>query len=303
MSAGGMDGDPGMDGEHAALPPGFGDILGDSLKGMHLPSHDGDTINVIDTDGTGTASGGEIAGPVSGPVVHDSPMDPAGPNGEMDGGGHFSGSPGSVPSGPSGDIINDLDQGTQSNGPEERQPNHDYKPSVPSSGGGTHIGLPDAPTIDAGGKGGDSHAISQVGEPVETRAQQLAHELKDAVAQHDDGPHDVLKGAAEKVAATVHAAAPLVHGVSLEDGNHFADFIKAAQAPLQSGLMTALQPTGTDALHHLDAGGETSHDLGLHSADDLHAVVAVHAAPAPVPHDSAVEHITAPVSVEHLWHH
>jgi hypothetical protein len=145
------------------------------------------------------------------------------------------------------------------------------------------------------------HPISLGARVAETPAQHAAAELKDSVASHQDtGPHDVLKDAAARVEATVHAAAPLVHGVNLEDSNHFADFIKAAQTPVQSGLMASLQPAGPDALHHDSAPSGLGHQLG---SDDLHAMIAVHAAPVAVMHDSAVEHHAAPVSVEALWHH
>jgi hypothetical protein len=150
---------------------------------------------------------------------------------------------------------------------------------------------------------GDSDTTDTSGAPppgARPSVQQVAQELKDAFASHHDtGPHDVLKDAVAKVEATVHAAFPLVHGLSLDEGNHFADFIKAAQSPVQSGLMSALHPADANALHPVDASS-AGHDVGLHTVDDLHA--AVHAVPVAV-HDSAAGHIAAPVSVEALWHH
>jgi hypothetical protein len=255
-------------------------------------------------------------------------MGPGGADGQSFGSGL--GGLGSGGFAPSGNIINTLDGTTQNSGLEPHHSDQQMKYDVGgASDAGSHGNSDDTSVTDSGtdsdvgnttfsgdasdgesqgdGTGqvdgdttqGNSYSILR-GVSLETPAQQAAQELKGVVALHqDNGPHDVLKDAAAKVEATVHVAPPLVHGVTLDEGHHFADFIKAAQTPVQSGLMATLQPSGADAVHHLDANS-TTHDLGLHSADDLHAVVAAHAAP--VVHD-AVEHISAPVSVESLWHH
>jgi hypothetical protein len=132
--SGGDDGNPT---QNTALPPGFDDLLQDWLKSAHQPSHDGDTINVAGDDIPGTVSTSAVSGPFVGHSVEYGVADPAGPSGGLGDEGQINGTPGEVgPGMGNGNIINDLDQGSQHDGPEERNTQHDIKHDAPAAANG-----------------------------------------------------------------------------------------------------------------------------------------------------------------------
>jgi hypothetical protein len=292
--AGGSDGDP--DSSHVSLPPGFGDLMWDSIKQMHSPSHDGDTINVAGDDFSGTVSSA-VSGPFVDHAVNNGVSDPGNPAGGFGDGGNFNGSPGSVsPGSGNGNIIHDLDEGTQSNGPEE--PNHQQ--DIKHDGLGTaNAGSGQGSADDQSGN--TTHLVSLIGKPAETKAQQAADALRDTVAQHNgDERHDAIKEAADKLSGTVHAALDLGHGAHAEQGNVFAELLSAAQNPAHTALLAGVQPSEPDTLHQLTASaGIAGHDLAIHGGEELHASALV--APVIPAHDNFIEHPT-PV-LDHAWYH
>jgi len=126
--------DGGSTTRNAAPIPGFDDLLQDSLKQAHQPSHGGDLINVAGDDIPGTVSSSAVSGPFVGHSVEYGVADPAGPAGGLGDEGQINGAPGEVgPGMGNGDLINDLDQGSQHDGPEERNTQHDIKHDAPAA--------------------------------------------------------------------------------------------------------------------------------------------------------------------------
>lgn len=293
--AGGGDSIP--DEEHQyTMPVGFDDILKEAVK--PAPKSGGETINVAGDDIPGLVSGSDLAGPFVDHGVQPGVADPVGPAGELGNGGHPSGNLGGVgPGMGNGDIINVLDAPAQGTGPEERQ-GHDVPLEPPAAG---NSGSSGSNSSQEGSDGkSDSHSAPSIGTIAETPAQQAAHALPDAIGTHDKEPQgtaDHLPQSIEKV--DVHG---LGLGAHLDGGNGFADLIKAAQTPLQSGL--AMHAVAPEIPQHLALGGEIAgHSLGAHGGDDA----AAHAAPIAAVHDAHIDHHVeqhaAPVLDHIVAHH
>ncbi|MCC6777915.1 MAG: hypothetical protein IT537_14975 [Hyphomicrobiales bacterium] len=288
--AGGDDGIPDED-HQFTLPPGF-DLFHDGLKQMpKLGQDNGDTINVAGDDITGLVTASD--GPFVDHGVQNGVSDPVGPAGELGNAGQ-SGGPGSVgPGMGNGDVINVLDAPVQGTGPEERQ-GHDV-PLEPSAAGNSSGSNSSQEGSD--GKS-DSYSAPSIGTIAETPAQTAAHALPDAIGTHDKGP----QGAADHLPPSIEKidAHDFGLGAHLDGGSGFADLIKAAQTPAQSGL--AIHAVAPEIPQHLALGAELG-SLGAHSGDDASA----HAAPMAALHDAHIEHHVeqhaAPVLDHIVAHH
>jgi hypothetical protein len=182
----------------------------------------------------------------------------------------------------------------QSSGPEERGP----QPAIKTDPtGGAHGG---SQGNNGSQNGGDSHAVSQIAQPIETTAQHLAHEVQDAYnASHPDQGHKTAQSLND--VHTGHDIASVLGGtVGGHDNGAFADLIRLAQNPAQSGLVPPPVAAGHDAIAALQLsalGDLASHAADAHHVDDIHA--AAIALPAAVHED--VSHVTAAV-IDHGHH-
>jgi hypothetical protein len=243
------------------------------IKSQHLPNHKGDSINVVDTDIPGTVSTadtkGVVIGSKDGLISNPGSVDLA----------RDTGGSGPGPRSTAGDTINNLDQMSQSSGPEERG----HQPEIKH-------GTPGAAATDGQQSNGNDQGSSPA-KPVETVAQHAVVQLQDAVDKHD-GPHqgEPIKPAAEKPAAA-QIVQDAGHGGHQDAGSGFADLIRAAQNPAQFGLVATTQPAAPDAaaslhLANADVGGhgfgpqDGGHEMTATAAvvheDHSHAVVDQH---------------------------
>jgi hypothetical protein len=189
----------------------------------------------------------------------------------------------------SGDTINNLDQMSQSSGPEQR----DHQPEIKH-------GTPGAAATGGQQSNGNDQGSSSA-KLVETVALHAVVQLQDAVDKHD-GPHqgEPIKPAAEKLGAT-QIVQDTGHGAHQDAGSGFADLIRAAQNPAQSGIVPPAPAGAHDAtslMHQASLGDLAGHLPDLHGIDNVHAP----AAPTPVAmHDGHVDQhaIAAPV-LDHI---
>jgi hypothetical protein len=185
----------------------------------------------------------------------------------------------------------------QSNGPEERGP----QPAVKTNPGAAHSGGQESGDGKGGDQNGsDSHQLSPVGKPVETAAQHLADELRDALASsHSGGTTKTAQGV--EAIHTGHDIASVLGGAPNSPLGHdgaFADLIHLAQNPGQSGLVPPPAAAVHDAISSLQlaALGDLGGHVGdAHHVDDGHAAAAI-AIPAAAHEDFS--HLAAP-AVDH----
>jgi hypothetical protein len=104
---------------------------------------------------------------------------------------------------------------------------------------------------------------------VESTTQRVAHDLQNAADSHSDG-HKT----AQEVQGVQHTGSDIASVLGGSSGNPdhggFADLIRAAQNPVQAGLVTAAPPAVHPDLH-LALNGVTGHDF---SVPDLHTATA-----------------------------
>lgn len=274
----------------STVPAGWDDLLRNDVKQMHQPSHDGDTTNVAGTDIPGMVDQSEATVSLvdektkllGGDAGHDGLQDGGGGNGTGLSGtptGHLSGVTDPGP---------DSDQAVRSDGPQERS-HEAFKheapdaSSAPQSNGTEESATPVETSALA-------VAIRLLDSRVESAGERAADQLPDAVASHDSPnqhrpiePHERIDG---------------VHVTDLHDmGDAFADLIRAAQNPLQSGLGNMHQPAASDVLEHLGLGTDIAdHGFGPHAGEDVHAV-SLHAGPLATFHEIHIDHHAASVLV------
>jgi hypothetical protein len=282
------------DADRPTTLPSLGDLLKD-LDQAHHPSHDGTTSNVAGDDIPGTVSAVNVSGQFVEHPRHDGPADPGNPASGIGDEGRPNGSPGEVGPGASGNLINDLNQTSQSSGPEERnaQPQIKTDPTGHSSGGQQGNGS------DQNGTG--SHQVTLTARPNETPAQHLAQELRDAV----DSTHAGEPTKAAQSVEAAHAGHDIASALASTPGGHdngaFADLLRLAQNPAQSGLVPPPIAAAHDAIAALQLsalGDLAGHAGDVHRVDDFHAT----ALALPVAAHADVTHVTAAV-VDHHGHH
>lgn len=293
----GKDGHTTPDADHRNdLPPGFDDVLADTLKQTPKPSHSGDDINVAGSDNPGNVSVSGAGGPIVESKVNDSPVDPMGPAAGIDAdGAPPSGSPPTPSSGMDPNLTNTLDATSSGTGPEEPDHHHEIEHDPPGSANADGAGS------DPASHGSDHPTIVPLAPPIgsvaETPAEKAGHQIQDTLVQHD-GPGEPLVGPSHAVEKS-----ELGPGGHLDAGNGFSELIKAAQDPVQSGL--AIHPVVPEIPQHLAIGADiASHGFGPHDGDDASAL---HAAPMAALHDAQIDHHVeqhaAPVLDHIVAHH
>jgi hypothetical protein len=251
----------------------------------HLPRHVGDNINVVDSDIPGTVSTADTKAV----VISGKENLIANPGSADAAGGHIGGGPAPRPTG--GDIINDLNATTQGTGPEERtQPTVQTGPIAPAH--------PAQPGNSGDQSGSDSHDVSQVvGAASKTATQQAAQDLVNSVApSHADSTTKTAQSV-DGVHSGHDIASVLGGTVSAHDNGGFADLIRLAQNPAQSGLVPPPVSAGHDAIAALQLstlGDPAGHGGDVHH-DDVHAAAAI---ALPVAVHEEVSHLTA-AAIDH----
>jgi hypothetical protein len=287
---------PDEDHQHAPVDPIFNKLMQDAIKSEHLPTHENDNRDPVDTEIPGTVSLSDVRATAivdtKATLLTDNRNGSEGLSDVGHGGG------GGVPTNhnQAGPDFGGPDYAPtpQSSGPEERGP----QPAIKTDPtGGAHGG---SQGNNGSQNGGDSHAVSQIAQPIETTAQHLAHEVQDAYnANHPDQSHKTAQSLND--VHTGHDIASVLGGtVGGHDNGAFADLIRLAQNPAQSGLVPPPVAAGHDAIAALQLsalGDLAGHAADVHHVDDLHA--AALALPAAVHED--VSHVTAAV-IDHGHH-
>jgi hypothetical protein len=284
---------PDEDHQTAPVDPYFAKLVQEAIKSEHLPSHENDNKNVVDSDIPGTVSVSDVrqteVTDLKGNLLTDNRNGGEGLSDTGHGGG---GTPTPNPNQPTLDFGGpDYAPTPQSNGPEERtQPAVKTNPIGGSHGG--HQGT-------GGDQNGDSHTLSPIGNAVETNAQRLAHELQDVYnATHPDGSTKTAQSVGD--VHTGHDIASVLGGaVSGHDKGAFADLIRLAQNPAQLGLVPPPVVASHDAVSALQLsalGDLAGHAGDVHHIDDVHAALAL-----PVAAHEDVSHVTAAVT-DHAHH-
>src|SRR5712691_9304659 len=256
------------------VPAGLTDLMKDDVKQMHQPSHDGDDVNVAGTEIPGTVARSDVAGPVGDDKTRLLGGD-RGFEGAQDGGAggsvspNYNGLAGAIDFGP------DHDETPQTSGREERNTQHAIHTDPAAAaqnngqhgdqhgGGGGQQSANQGLTLVETAAQQAAHKLQQAVEQhhddpwgtqgryqdawearnasptslAETAGQKAAQKLADAVGHHD-GPsqHEPIKPH-EKFAVADIGQGPGPGGGSHADaGSAFADLIRAAQNPVQSGI-------------------------------------------------------------------
>jgi hypothetical protein len=264
----------------STLPP-----LSDLLKGALLdqvqhPAHNGDTTNVVGDEFHGPGLPSNLGTPFVDHTVQNGPADPMGPaTGIGSDGVPASGSPSTPSPGMDPNLTNTLDATSSGTGPEEPGHPPEIKQDQPGAANAGAAGSD--PALHSGEHQNTIPLLPPVGSIAETPAEKASHQLQDALIKHD--------GPGEPAASASHAVEKIDLGLGVhpDGGNGFAELIKAAQNPVQSGL--AIHPVVPEVPQHLAVGADIAghHNFGPHGGDELSTV---HAAPIATIHDGHIDH-------------